>query len=407
MDCQLRRNRPSSVLTFSPAVVRAPKPAGIRAFHSGHPWPRQPAPTERTSQDTDLYQLALDLARTPTNGNVSIDYIVVSRDGAQTSQRRTKFDIAQEYGLSTRDLRTFDLQYGALTHFIIRERSILAHLFDLRLIIQADRMLCFPVKGVEDSVIARVFMHEVQNRFRAAAAATQPHQGMEEQPFELSVLEAALSAVTASFEAEYLQIHSEATSALEKFDSRRDTPVHRDDFELHLLRDLLDITRRLAIVEKRARLTRDAVQDILNEDEDMAAMYLTDNKDGRPHPKHDHQQVEYMFEAFFKTNDTTVQDATSTKENIRRTEEAIRSILNVRRNQIMILEAKIEIAMLGMSLATLVAGWYGMNVVNFFEESTLAFAVLVLSSWLGIGVIWRYGLRRLRKIQGSRYVSWR
>ncbi|KAE8376164.1 hypothetical protein BDV26DRAFT_266313 [Aspergillus bertholletiae] len=176
--------------------------------------------------------------------------------------------------------------------------------------------------------------------------------------------------------------------------------VDKEEGGIHSnLRTLLELVRKLAATEKRARQVRSAVQDVLNNDEDMAAMYLSDKQAGKPHPVEDHQDVEYLLEAYYKASDAVVQEAASLMGTIQQTEESIQSILDVRRNQIMVLEAKIEILMLGMAAATLVAGWYGMNVVNYFEESSMAFGVLVASCLVAIMFLSRYGFRQLRAIQ--------
>ncbi|KAH8433676.1 magnesium ion transporter [Aspergillus melleus] len=80
--------------------------------------------------------------------------------------------------------------------------------------------------------------------------------------------------------------------------------------------------------------------------------------------------------------------------NIQQTKATIQSILDVRRNQIMVLEAKVEICMLGLAAATLVAGLCGMNVPNYWEKKSWAFGLLV--SFCLVGTV---GMRQLRRVQ--------
>jgi magnesium transporter len=265
------------------------------------------------------------------------------------------------------------------------------HMFDLRLLIQADQVLLFQLEETPNhspDTISRVFRRDLAGKLRG-------DQGLGvsvKLPYELRVLEAVLAAVTSTLEAEFVLAKKEVKRTL--------SMVDKEEGEVHSqLRTLLELVRTLAGIEKRARQVRSAVQELLNTDEDMADMYLSDKRAGRPHEPQDHQDVEYLLEAYYKASDSVVQESASLMGAIQQSEETMQSVLDVRRNQIMVLEAKIEILMLGLSVATLVAGWYGMNVINYFEDSPVAFGVLVSFCLVGIAMIGRYGFRRLRRIQ--------
>ncbi|OOO06537.1 Mg2 transporter protein CorA family protein [Aspergillus oryzae] len=331
-------------------------------------------------------------SRTPLSGNTNMRYTRYNGHGvAMPFSKLTKLDIVNQYGLSARDLRTLDVPSDGFPHILIRESTLLIHMFNLRLLVQADQMLVFHLAETstqEPDTISRVFLRDLKSKLRG-----DPGLGVSVGlPYELRILEAALAAVTSTLEAEYVLTKDQVMKTLGMVD--------KEEGEIHSnLRTLLELVRKLAATEKRARQVRSAVQDVLNTDEDMAAMYLSDKQAGKPHQVEDHQDVEYLLEAYYKASDAVVQEATSLMGTIQQTEESIQSILDVRRNQIMVLEAKIEILMLGMAVATLVAGWYGMNVVNYFEESGTAFAVLVSSSLVAIAFLSRYGFRQLRRIQ--------
>ncbi|KAJ2967433.1 hypothetical protein NQ176_g9661 [Zarea fungicola] len=135
----------------------------------------------------------------------------------------------------------------------------------------------------------------------------------------------------------------------------------------------------------------------------MADLYLGDKKHGRPHRANEHAEAEYLLEAYFRAHDAVVQEAAGLMANVHRTDDTVRSVLANRRNQIMILETKVEIAMLSMASATLVAGWYGMNTVNFLEENAYAFGVIASASVVGGGLIWMFLLRRLKNIRSRKF----
>ncbi|PYH41635.1 CorA family magnesium transporter [Aspergillus saccharolyticus JOP 1030-1] len=315
----------------------------------------------------------------------------------------TKLAVADRYGLSTRDLRVFDQPSSGVPYILVRESTLLLHILDLRVLVQHDHARLFHVahvppsldhtQGSDENRVSRVFSHIMQEKLRDGQ---QPGKA-ERQPFELCVLEAALSAVTSVLEAECSLAEQEVSQTLQITDAS--TP-NGDEPVTHLrLRTILELKRKLVGIEQRALQVRNMAQEVLNEDQDMANMHLTDKQAGKPHMVQDHQGVEYLFEAYFKASDTIGQDAASLMSHLQRTEDTIRYTLNVRRNQIMMLEVRLEILMLALAGATLIAGWYGMNLVNYFEDSPHAFAVVVLLSCAAVlGSSW-YGMHRLRRIR--------
>lgn len=217
---------------------------------------------------------------------------------------------------------------------------------------------------------------------------------MSSLPFELRVLDAALASVTAMLESEHLLIRREVEKHLRE--SKQEDGVHS------ALHELLENGKRLETIEQRARQVRSALQEVLNNDEDLAAMYLTDREAGKPHAIADHQEVEYLLEAYYKNADAIAESAHALVGDVNRTARVIQSMLDVRRNQIMVFEAQLEVWMLGFAVSTFVAGLFGMNVVNYLEDSATAFAFLASASAMGTVLISRYGMRRLgavRKMQ--------
>lgn len=346
-------------------------------------------PEEGTSQ-RQTYDLSLTLSRTPMNGNTEIRHTTYDSKGiAISTTKSTKHEIATTYGLSARDLRTLDLATTGITQILIRDNSILVHLFNLRLLIQADQLLLFHIDELDshdqDNSLL-VFTHDLESRLRHRVSTTSS------MPYELRALETALASVTSTLEAEFLLASQKVRKALRL----ENTEEALTDYEPWTL---LHLTRQLADIAQRARHVRAALQDVLNEDQDMADMHLTDKRAGKPHAVEDHQDVEYLLEAYFKASDTIAQEAASLIGSIEQTEGTIQAILDVRRNRIMTLEAKMEIIMLGFASATLVAGLYGMNVINYLEDNALGFGVLTATCLVSVALIWRYGKRQLKHVQ--------
>ncbi|KAL4968105.1 CorA family magnesium transporter [Aspergillus stella-maris] len=363
-----------------------------------------------------VLDLAVSFSQRPLDGNTTMQYTTYQRQDPSPSTaaysaagigQMTKREVEESYGLSTRDLRVFDQESAGLPHILVRESAILLHLFDIRLLVQHDHARMFKLthgasieaeaessNDNDEGCASRVFRHNMEDRVQT----DQKEQTMPElQHYELYVLEAALSSVTSVLEAEYILTEEKVSRALQATDY---STLNGDERTMHSnLRRILELKRRLTSIEQRALQMRDMAHESLNEDEDMANMYLTDKFNGKPHDIGDHQSVEYLFEAYFKASDTIAQQAASLVSRIRRTEETIQYTLSVRRNQIMVLEARLEILMLAFAGATLVAGWYGMNLVNGDEESPHAFAIVILASCVAALAASAFGMYRLRRIR--------
>lgn len=78
---------------------------------------------------------------------------------------------------------------------------------------------------------------------------------------------------------------------------------------------------------------------------------------------------------------------------------SVKAILDANRNSLMLLDLKFSIGTLGIGSGAFIASLYGMNLKNFFEESDLGFFGVTACSFIFAGVVCRYGLKKLRKVQ--------
>jgi magnesium transporter len=342
----------------------------------------------------EVFNLSLALSKSRMNDATELRCMILNVDGSvQYSEvRGTREDVAKRYGLEGRDLRNVDLVSEGIPHLLVRPTTIFISMFTLRLLVCTDGILLF-LLPLEDShvKVQDVFMTDLKGRLRPS-----PGSGVfTKLPFELRVLDAALASVIATLEAEHVLIRREVEESLH--DSTREDVVYS------VLRGLQDYRKRLVAIEQRARQFRSALREILENDDDMAMMYLSDRLAGKPHIVEDHQEVEYLLEGYYKNTDAIAESASALLGDVERTIETIQSILDVRRNQILIFEAQLEICMLGFAVSTFVSGLFGMNVANFFEESTSAFAILVAACVMGTIVIARYGMWKLNKYRKLRF----
>lgn len=280
--------------------------------------------------------------------------------GGYPHQNLTKSEIAHQFGLQGRDLRDIDIVSDLAPRILVRPSSILVALFDIHLLIQAERVLVVEAPTCTESSTTSAFMYSLEQL---------PLERKYELPFELRVLEAALIAVTSAIETDFLAIKESVDKEL--------PDLNIDDNRVHTkLLDFLEHSRRLGTLKKNAGMVHRVINDLLNEDEDLAAMYLTDSKAGQPHSVADHQEVEYLLETYLERTHSIVPSADVMMKNIAKTEETINVVLDAKRNQIMVFEVRLAILTVAVTTGTFIAGLFGMNLINYFEDSPWGFGIM-------------------------------
>ncbi|KIX94299.1 uncharacterized protein Z520_10009 [Fonsecaea multimorphosa CBS 102226] len=365
----------------------------VAASRSKHPRdaPTTSSPYGYDETSAQLFNLSRALSRNTSGAEMKLRCTEFDANGSVTmvSGEFKKSELIAKYGLLPRDLRKIDS--SVLPHILVRPSAILINLLHLRVLIQSDRVLVFDAFGSTDSYTQSLFMYDLEGKLRQKA---DPRNGSLNLPYELRALEAVLISVTSGLEAEFALVRDPVTHILRELE---------EDIDRDKLRHLLIHSKKLGTFEQKARLVRDAIEDLLEADDDLSAMYLTERKaTGKSRAENDHQDVEMLLESYHKICDEIVEISGNLISNIRNTEEVVRAILDANRNQLMLLEIKFSIGTLGLAGGTLIAGLYGMNLKNFVEESDLAFGSV---SVVCFGLSWLiciYGMRKLRKVQKVR-----
>ncbi|KAF2773569.1 cora-domain-containing protein [Teratosphaeria nubilosa] len=298
-----------------------------------------------------------------------------------------KSELIQKYSLLPRDLRKIDS--SVLPHILVRPSAILINLLHLRCLIKHNRVLVFDVYGSTDSYAQSLFMYDLEGKLRqkqsSAAAITDG-----KLPYEFRALEAVLISATSGLESEFEGVREPVVRVLRELE---------EDIDRDKLRHLLIYSKKLGTFEQKARLVRQAIDDILEADDDLAAMYLTEKAEGKEREEDNHEEIELLLESYLRVADEVVQVSSSLVSSIRNTEEIVRAILDANRNSLMLLDLKFTIGTLGITVGMFIAALYGMNLENFIEETNYGFfGVTVFSTALSILACY-YGLRKLRKIQ--------
>ncbi|EON99082.1 putative inner membrane magnesium transporter mrs2 protein [Phaeoacremonium minimum UCRPA7] len=297
-----------------------------------------------------------------------------------------KSELIARYGLLPRDLRKIDS--SNLPHILVRPSAILINLLHLKVLIKHDRVLLFDVYGSKTSYPQSAFMYDLQGKLAQKQSASAG--GL---PYEFRALEAVLMSATSELEADFDTVREPVIRILSDLE---------DDIDREKLRILLVLSKRVSTFEQKAKLVRDAIEEILEADDDLSGMYLTEKTHDLHRGEDDHTEVEMLLESYHKICDEVVQEASNLVSSIRNTEEIIRAILDANRNALMLLDLKFSVGTLGLAMGTFLAGLYGMNLENFIEETNWGFVgVTGASAFFSLLVCW-YGLVKLRKVQRVR-----
>lgn len=336
----------------------------------------------------------------PSDSNLSTDGRITcalyNQSGLLTAEHKplTKTEIAQQFDLRYRDLRDIDLKSEGNTRILIRPSTILLQFFDLCIIIQADEALLVNPTHRSAGQTVTGLHHDLERRLSGIQEAAD----VPELPYELRAVEAALVAVLSTLRQDFIQVRAAAEESAARLNL--ETGVAAVE-----LGHVFEHSRHLGRLESRARLVRQTIRELLDTDEDLAAMYLSDTQSGRPHQVSDHQEAEYMLETYHRAADALAESVSAVIDVLRKKEMNFRSSLAVQRNQIMFLEARIAIHTLGLAAGTLVAGLFGMNLVNYMEDTSWGFPVIT-ASCVTLSILFSlYGARRLRRIQSLRDVQ--
>ncbi|KAF3078996.1 magnesium ion transporter [Orbilia oligospora] len=301
-----------------------------------------------------------------------------------TSRDFKKTELCTKHGLLPRDLRKLESKV-IVPHILVRRNSILVNLLHIRALIKANAVLLFDVYGSTDTYTQSVFLYDLQGKLSSRSS-----KQMGGLPYEMRALEAILISVMGALEAELKILQENVGRLLEELEEN----IDRDK-----LRFLLIYSKKLSTFEQKAQLICGAIEEVLEADEDLAGMYLTEKLQGMERPAEEHSEIELLLESYYKMADEIVQVSGNLVANIKNTEDIVNLILDANRNSLMLLDLKFSIGTLSTGCGAALAALYGMNLKNFIEESDLAFfgvsgLVVVLSA-----VIFGYGLHRLRRTQ--------
>ncbi|QPG74740.1 hypothetical protein FOA43_002073 [Brettanomyces nanus] len=285
--------------------------------------------------------------------------------------------------LLPRDLRKIDKGYDDIVpSILIRENSILLSILHIRALIKADSVVLFNYDG---SYSNKEFIKSLSEKLR--------NDSHDKLHYEVRALEAIFIDALDNLNSE-MRVHVSIVNGILK--------ELEDEVDLAKLKYLLMVSKRLQQFQQKATLIRDLIDELLDQDDELAELYLTEKMEGLPRSTHDHQEVELLLESYSLHCDAIVQTVENSISDVKTTEEIINIILDSNRNDLMLLGLRFSAGLMSFGSILFPAAVYGMNLQNFFEQNSLLFSLVIASSCLGAFLLFRGAIKkltRLKKIQ--------
>ncbi|KAI8028991.1 Magnesium transporter MRS2-F [Camellia lanceoleosa] len=377
-------------------------------------------------------------------------WLVVSESGHTHIEEVGKHSIMRRTGLPARDLRVLDPMLSYPSTILGRERAIVINLEHIMAIITAKEVLMVNstnplvvqfVQDLQERVSCSKDMqqqatkncdtdmedavegtwgspsinshHVMSGNFNNLSDMPNTEKGSSNSatgrpeapapkllPFEFRALEVCLESACRCLESETQTLEQEAYPALDELTSKIST--------LNLER-VRQIKSRLVAISGRVQKVRDELEHLLDDDNDMAEMYLTekfaghsmdhtslkeelydealeDDEDRGEETKSQHsygtytgikpniEELEMLLEAYFAQIDGISQKLFHMSEYVNDTEDFINIMLDEKQNQLLQMGVMLSTANMIMNAGIVVVGLFGMNIeISLFSSPTINF----------------------------------
>ncbi|CAI9118305.1 OLC1v1019861C2 [Oldenlandia corymbosa var. corymbosa] len=310
-------------------------------------------------------------------------WMVIDASGQEKILEADKYSIIRRMQIHARDFRILDPLLSYPSTILVRERVIV---LNLEVFFRAPF----------DENVAPV-VEELRRRIQSERAIADKRESStlhereiaeeDDSPFEFKALEVALEAVCSHLNARSTELEAAVYPALDMLTSKISSR------NLERLRKLKSqMTRLTARVQK----VRDEIEQLLDDDDDMADLYLSrrivseipemsgssavnqsiyslsvEPKISRASrislassygDENDAEEVEMLLEAYFIQIDGTLDKLATLREYIDSTEDYINIQLDSHRNQLIQLDFFLSTGTVSLTIFALVTGIFGMNI---------------------------------------------
>ncbi|KNA18591.1 hypothetical protein SOVF_069210 [Spinacia oleracea] len=324
---------------------------------------------------------------------VSSSWVLFNSEGESKNLELDKYSILRRLRIHARDLRILDPLLSYPSIILGRERAIIVNLEHIKAIITAEEV--WLRDPLDENVIPVV--QELHRRLAVRGSFLEGLGEEDEQaadfPFEFRALEVMLEAICSYLDARTTDLETAAYPALDELTSKISSR------NLDRVRKLKSAMTRLT---NRVQKVRDELEQLLDDDEDMGDLYLsrklsrncspvsiscasnwfptspavrsrvsrTSRASGISiHEENDVEELEMLLEAYFMQIDSTMNKLTTLREYIDDTEDYINIQLDNHRNQLIQLELFLISGTLCLSVYSLVAAVFGMNIPYSWKEN--------------------------------------
>ena len=310
-----------------------------------------------------------------------------------------KLEFMRKYGIAPRDLRKmirshtnhtpgnngFHMEFVPL--IVTRKNCVLLNLLNIRALIKSDSLVIFDYahsSRFTESYSQGTFLKEMSKRLKVS------HPDAASLPYEFRALEAILVDVASNLTIE-LNVHKTVLgNILASLD---------DSVERVKLKYLLIQSKKLGQFHQKAVLINDLLHDLLDQDDELNSLYLTEILQGMHRQTYHHQEIELLLESYYATINETIQTVEELSSQIKTSEEIIKFVLDANRNDLMLLGLKFSIGLLSMGITMYVAALYGMNLENFIEETDGGFELVVVFGTVSLAILFFFCAKQLNKLQ--------
>lgn len=326
----------------------------------------------------------------------SRSWILLDATGNSTVLDVDKYAIMHRVQIHARDLRILDPLLSYPSTILGREKAIVLNLEHIKAIITSEEVLLRdPLDEHVIPVVAELqrrltpvnAIRDSQGDRKEYAGGNDVDAGEEdESPFEFRALEVALEAICSFLAARTTELETAAYPALDELTSKISSR------NLDRVRKLKSAMTRLTA---RVQKVRDELEQLLDDDDDMADLYLSRKMAGASPvsssgaanwfpasptigskisrasraslatirgDENDVEELEMLLEAYFMQIDSTLNKLSTLREYIDDTEDYINIQLDNHRNQLIQLELFLSSGTVSLSIYSLVAGIFGMNI---------------------------------------------
>jgi magnesium transporter len=331
----------------------------------------------------------------PEEESVELREFSARYGGGKEASRKAMQKALRNYlrnSLQPRDIRQVDPAFSAKPALWVRHSALVVSLEGVRAIILHNRVFLF----APDNPVVQTAINVIQESIKTSPDMLEDPN----MPFEFKALEGIFITGILGLQREFNMLKPNIDSHLNELPNQLTTKM---------LEDLRANKQCLNQFLSRANNVRGILENLLEEDEDMANMYLTEKHNSPNHSRNvvDHDEAEMLLEAYMQFVDDLVNRADLLSDEIEDTEDLVMIHLDTLRNRLLSVELAMSVVSMTFAFGGLVGGVFGMNLHISLYESTaskfwflgvvlfiLSFVVIV--SWTSLSALNRRGLCSFR-----------